>query len=365
MPERRPRVLLTVSGSIPPTLDAEVAAGARPRADHRSIASRLGADVVDVSTALAQLGRVGRLLHRVGGAGPLLAYFAYRRRRSYDVVLSDGEQVGLPLQLLFRLARSSPAHVMIVHVLSVPKKDRLIRLAGLAHRIDRYVVYCEAQRAHVVDSLGVDPDRVVLMPFMVDTDFFVPTGPADDTPPRICSAGLERRDYVTLMDAVDGLDVDTVIAAASPWSRRADTSRDRPIPSNVRVERFDLAALRSLYASSRFVVVPLVDVDFQAGITTVLEAMAMGRPVVVTRTAGQTDTIVDGLTGRYVPPGDADALRQVIVELLGDRATCDRMGQAARAWAVEHAELDRYVDALALVVSEVSDASPSAISSSS
>ncbi len=46
---------------------------------------------------------------------------------------------------------------------------------------------------------------------MVDTEFFdvhaVDT-PANDDRPMICSAGLERRDYDTLIAAVEGLDVD-------------------------------------------------------------------------------------------------------------------------------------------------------------
>ena len=56
--------------------------------------------------------------------------------------------------------------------------------------------------------------------------------------------------------------------------------------------------------------------------------MAVGRATVCTRTVGQTDVIVDRETGRYVPPGDAAALRAVIEELLADPAAADAMGAA-------------------------------------
>jgi glycosyltransferase involved in cell wall biosynthesis len=190
----------------------------------------------------------------------------------------------------------------------------------------------------------------VLTPFMVDTKFFTPVESPTTGRPTICSAGLERRDYPTLLRAVDGLDVDVVIAAASPWSRQRDSSEDVPLPTNVTIERLPLDQLRGLYGRSRLVVMPLLDVDFQAGITTILEAMAMGRAVVCTRTTGQTDTIIDDVTGRYVPPGDADALRAAIQRLLESPDTCRVLGAGARAWAVEHAELDRYVERLAAVV---------------
>jgi glycosyltransferase involved in cell wall biosynthesis len=353
MGERRP-VLLTVSGTIPDDLDERVAVRDRPRADYRVLAARLDADVIDVPGALARTGRLGRLLHRLGGAPALLGWYVFRRRRSYEVILTDGEQVGLPFALLSRLfGRGGSRHVMIVHILTVPKKARLVRWARLANIVDRYLVYCSLQGELLRAELGVEDHRVVLTPFMVDTEFF--SGSQVTTAQRrmICSAGLERRDYPTLMAAVDGLDVEVVIAAASPWSKQADSTQRREIPANVTIERLSLFDLRELYAASRFVVMPLYHVDFQAGITSILEAMSMERAVVCTRTPGQTDTIVDGETGIYVPPGDPDALRSAIESLLDDEDEARRLGRAARAWAVEHAELDRYAEGIAAVVASL------------
>ena len=162
----------------------------------------------------------------------------------------------------------------------------------------------------IVDTFDVPTERVMLSTFMVDTAFFDPAV-VDVAPERmICAAGLERRDYPTLMEAVDGLDVKVVIAAASPWSKQSDSTSGRAVPANVEVRRLSLFELRELYAASRFVVMPLLDVEFQAGITTILEAMSMGRAVVCTRTAGQTDTLIEGETGVYVPPDDGQAMRQ-------------------------------------------------------
>lgn len=350
MAERRP-ILLTVSGVIPPDLDAQVAAGRRPRADYRVLADRLGADLVDTSMALDSTGRLGRVFDRIGGAGLLLGWYAFRHRRRYEIVLTDGEQVGLPYALLVRVfGRGGAKHAMIVHVLSVPKKMHLMRRARLVTLVDRYLVYCSRQGVFLRDVLGVPPNRVVLTTFMVDADFFAPD--QVDVPRRrmICSAGLERRDYPTLMDAVDGLDVEVVIAAASPWSKQADSSQDRSVPPNVTIERLSLFDLRELYAACEFVVMPLVEVDFQAGITTILEAMSMGRAVVCTRTPGQTDTIVDGETGVYVPTGDAAGLRSTIEDLLGDRERSQRLGDAARAWAVDNAHIERYADVVGDVI---------------
>ena len=157
-------VLLTVSGRIPVDLDEQVAAGLRPRADYVVMRDAFDADLVDVDGALAATGRFGRLLHRLGGAGPLLGWYCFRRRQQYEVIVTDGEQVGLPLALLSRVFGRGPArHMMIVHILSTPTKARLVRFARLADLIDRYVVYCSWQRDFIRDELSVpaETDRAL------------------------------------------------------------------------------------------------------------------------------------------------------------------------------------------------------------
>jgi glycosyltransferase involved in cell wall biosynthesis len=46
----------------------------------------------------------------------------------------------------------------------------------------------------------------------------------------------------------------------------------------------------------------------------VLEAMTAGLPVIGTRVCGTTEAVVDGVTGRLVPPGDAPALAAAILD---------------------------------------------------
>ena len=166
----------------------------------------------------------------------------------------------------------------------------------------------------------------------------------------ICAVGLERRDYPTLITAVEGIDVDVVVAAASPWSKQRSTAHGVELPPNVIVEPFDQHGLRDLYRSAAFVVVPLQETDFQAGITTILEAMSMGRAVVCSRTSGQTDTIVDGENGTYVPPADPAALRAAIVGLLTDPARAAALGTAGRRWACQHADIEVYAERLATML---------------
>jgi glycosyltransferase involved in cell wall biosynthesis len=76
----------------------------------------------------------------------------------------------------------------------------------------------------------------------------------------------------------------------------------------------------------------------------VLEAMAMGLPVVATRVGGLPELVEDGVTGLLVEPERPEALAEALVRVLGDRALADRLGQAGRRLVLEDYTVDRFTD---------------------
>ena len=77
-----------------------------------------------------------------------------------------------------------------------------------------------------------------------------------------------------------------------------------------------------------FAVLPSICLD--ACPTTVLEAMASGRPVVATTTGGIVDMIVDGENGLLVPPGDEHKLAEAMTRLLNDTELRVRLAAGAQ-----------------------------------
>lgn len=86
----------------------------------------------------------------------------------------------------------------------------------------------------------------------------------------------------------------------------------------------------------------------------IIEALALGKPVVATNTAGPTEIISPGREGLLVPYGDAAAQADAVATLLSDAALRTSMGTAARARATDFS-VDRYVSGFVRVLEEVVD----------
>jgi glycosyltransferase involved in cell wall biosynthesis len=74
----------------------------------------------------------------------------------------------------------------------------------------------------------------------------------------------------------------------------------------------------------------------------VVEAMALGRPVVGTNIGGTPEQIEDGVTGLLVPPNEPEALAAAIGRLLDNPAQAARMGEAGRARFLARFEFDPF-----------------------
>jgi glycosyltransferase involved in cell wall biosynthesis len=71
-----------------------------------------------------------------------------------------------------------------------------------------------------------------------------------------------------------------------------------------------------------------------------IEAMACGRPVLASAVGGLTEIVVDGSTGRLVPPSDPDALAAALGEMLADQHSRTTMGAEGRRRYLEHFSQD-------------------------
>jgi len=78
--------------------------------------------------------------------------------------------------------------------------------------------------------------------------------------------------------------------------------------------------------------------------TSILDALAMGKPVVATHTGGIPEIISNGETGRLVPPANPDALATAIIELLENPEFAMKMAMNGEKKVRKHFSIDAMVD---------------------
>ncbi len=183
-------------------------------------------------------------------------------------------------------------------------------------------------------------DRVALMA-AAEREAAEREAAAAGEPAAIVAAGRSGRDYRTLTDAVRGLPcrLHIICDTAAPVAHLAPADLESGQITVVR-DCFDRAYIEAL-ARALFVVVPLAVDDISAGQMVLLQATALGRAVIITRTATTPEYATDGADALLVPMGDVAAMRAAIRSLLEDHALRARIG----ATAVERFERDHSTEA--------------------
>jgi glycosyltransferase involved in cell wall biosynthesis len=335
------RAVMLVSANAGPELRAAVTDGLRPCPEFLRLEQRYGVQLIDWTKLPGSRGR--RCLPQ-----SMMHVLACLRSLGHtDAVLSDGEHVGIPLAGVLRAMGShAPRHVMIGHSLFGRKKMWALHALARGRWLDQIVVHSPNQVDLFGSALGVDKDWMTVAPYGIDTEFWrQDLASPEDGPPFVMSAGREHRDYGCLTEACP--DQPLFITDHSAHSPHATRTQPPVWPANVTRRSLTPSELRDTYAAAAVVVVPVLQSEVPFGITAVLEAMSMGKAVVVSGTRGLAGVVDHGRTGLVVPPGDVPALREAVTGLLASPAERRRLGEAARESVVRRNSLDLFVDSLA------------------
>jgi len=205
------------------------------------------------------------------------------------------------------------------------------RYYGLVLRlVDVAIVhsYLEAERYAAVFP-GVHT-HFAFVPYGLDVDrreALIAEAAGKPAHPRslVVTAGKSGRDYTTLFDAMTNTNAELrVICDFAPAIPPIPTDADIKIMSDCHGYEY----LREL-AAADIVVVPVASSDISVGQMVLLQAKALGRPVIATDTPTMAGYACDGVDTLLVPPGDAMAMRAAIERLITDPALRKQLGEAA------------------------------------
>jgi glycosyltransferase involved in cell wall biosynthesis len=243
-----------------------------------------------------------------------------------------------------------------VHATDLHRAD--VDRAALAERVAEaafVVTVTEHNRQALDDVLRAAgrTGRVHVLPNGVD---LARLRPAPRPRPRcVVAVGrlVEKKGFPDLVAALallreTGRPVPATVIGEGPERSRLEALRDR---SGLR-DLLDLPGARTheevlaAVAGAGVLALPCVvtaDGDRDALPTVVLEAMALGTPVVSTDVSGLPEMVEDGRSGRLVPPHDPAALAAAIGELLDDPDRAADLADAARRRVEERFDLRRSV----------------------
>jgi glycosyltransferase involved in cell wall biosynthesis len=340
------RTVILLAKKPKPDLAARIAAGDEPRVEYLALAQRLGAELLDYHAVDQSPSRVVRWLSRWLEPKWGLAWLGFTRRRGFDHIYATGEDAGIPLALLLRLARWYGRLTVVIHGAGTRRRRTVLRLLG--SRIYRYVICLgDEQRRLLTHAIGLPDSKVIRLDYWCDQQFFQPRAATHGD--YILSVGMESRDYATLQAAARQLRYPLRIVA-SGWSPGSGFTAVGGITETEQVtvvRGISFAELRDLYAGARFVVVPLKQVNYSAGVTSIVEGMAMGKAIIASAAPGILDYVRDGVSGKLVPVGDVAALRDAMAEFWEHPKRLEAMGRANREWIERSINIDCYVERIA------------------
>jgi glycosyltransferase involved in cell wall biosynthesis len=295
---------------------------------------------------------LNQLIYGAGGYGGdfVSVLPSLRAANAADVVFATVDTVGIPLVLLARAGLVRPP--VVYTAVGLPERlarlrgERVRRLyAGALHRPRAIVTYAESEADRLRTWLGPGGPPVLFVPFGVDVTVFRPL-PERVPDVDVVSIGADpRRDF----------DLLAVVAARRPeWRVRIVATADRSrllgtLPANVVLETdISLEQVRDRLAEARVVALPVRDNSYSGATTVLLQAMAMGKPVVVSRTEAIAYGygLEDGVNCRLVEPGDANAFERAVLDLLADERAAAGLGSRARETVERRYSWDRYTDAI-------------------
>jgi glycosyltransferase involved in cell wall biosynthesis len=280
----------------------------------------------------------------------LWAWRLFRRSKHYEVVVAGSDRMSRifsTLQLFFRRRRVPHLYIdWLCNPSGGHLKRRLqrIHLRWAILGASRAIVQGKDEIAAHARELGVSPSKFVFLPYhstLYDFGYEVKAGD------YIFAGGDGNRDYRTMIEAVRGLPYRVVIAALS-----REHFHGIQIPGNVEIFALSQTDFYQTMAGAALVVVPMLPALLHpGGQQTWINAMTMGKPVIVAEDRSARDYIVHKSTGWLTEPGNVSALREAICLLMENRDLARSLGSKAKEAATQFSP-ERFFEAVFRVAAE-------------
>jgi len=273
-------------------------------------------------------------------------------------VISTTDKVGLPAA---RLKARKKLKVPLVYI-SIGLPERIIAVEAksparaaryqkrMSH-VDRVIAYGWVEADWLSCWLG-DEQKVRFVPFGVDTQAWKPAMKVGGEKIDVLSMGYDpMRDFGLLVDYARRRPELSFCLATSNECLKSLGS----LPTNLRGRvRVPIEELRDLIASAQVIALPVRENSYSGATTTLLQCMAMGKAVAVSRVGAIRDGygFADNVNLRWMDPGSQESLDKAVDGLFADPPLREQLGAAARRHVESHLGWNQYVERIMAVMQD-------------
>lgn len=233
--------------------------------------------------------------------------------------------------------------------------------------IDKFIFFGEAALSESITSGIVNKQKTAILNWGADLVFFnaiskeVKGDEYEDI--RFISTGVDNRDFETLTEAFKGLSVKLDIY----FTEKKLFEKYRNVAQNISVYFIEPnATLDSSLLSSYFVAKelakssvsvicskPILSRKLSFGLTSLIEATALGKPVIVTRNKYIPKNFESNKVGLFVDAGNVTQLRDAVIKMSSDKNFLLQLGNNSKRFAVERCNLEMFTKELAFLFQEL------------
>ncbi len=284
---------------------------------------------------------------KIGGNSfmPTLFFKLIHTRNSFDIIHAHSHlffstnlcalvrKLGSPRLVITNHGLISQTVPLWVHKIYIPTIAKWTFKSA-----DKIICYTEKEKS-MLEKLGIDPDKILVIHNGTDTDTFVPCGKEKNNNQILWIGRFTPGKGVEyLIDAFNILlkeypDFKLLMIGRGHLKENIEQKiRDLNLSKNIIIREFiPNSELPEIYQNSDIFVLPSLNEGVPR---TILEAMACGIPVVCTELPQLVD-VVDGC-GLLVPVKDSQALAEGILRIISDRDLAQKFGRNGRDKVVEN-----------------------------
>jgi glycosyltransferase involved in cell wall biosynthesis len=196
--------------------------------------------------------------------------------------------------------------------------------------------------------------NVRFIPAGVDSDYFSPKANSQMSCVDVLSIGADPfRDFNTLFNAANELPAYSFRII----TRKIISDTFKSIPSNIEViADIPMELIRDYLKACTLVALPVHDNNYSGATTVLLQAMAMGKPVIANRIGANIGGygLQHGKNVMFVPPGESLLLRNKIKMLIQNPDICESIGKSARKTVIKNLSIEQFNKKLYKILDDLS-----------